>query len=169
MGVAISNLCLWWGKVVGVKDYRMGEEICACIRLKKGEKTTEEEMKAFCKGKVGPSTRPKLMLLRSNPLSLPASQPSVPLSQSSPAPHLPKPMTSPSLTLYLPLVCRSPTSRFPAMSCLSQTSPSPSQERYVKGPERGRGAWGPRFPEGLDGPANASLGCGQKSLLRGWQ
>uniref|UniRef100_A0A2K5E6P9 Medium-chain acyl-CoA ligase ACSF2, mitochondrial n=2 Tax=Aotus nancymaae TaxID=37293 RepID=A0A2K5E6P9_AOTNA len=39
-------------QVVGVKDDRMGEEICACIRLKKGEKTTPEEIKAFCKGKI---------------------------------------------------------------------------------------------------------------------
>lgn len=72
-------------------------------------------------------------------------------------------MTSPSLTLYLPLVCRSPTSRFPAMSCLSQTTPSPSQERCVKGPEKGRVAWAPRFPEGLGGPTYASLSGWQKS------
>ncbi|XP_054441369.1 medium-chain acyl-CoA ligase ACSF2, mitochondrial [Pteronotus mesoamericanus] len=39
-------------QVVGVKDNRMGEEICACIRLKDGEKTTPEEIKAFCKGKI---------------------------------------------------------------------------------------------------------------------
>lgn len=39
-------------QVVGVKDQRMGEEICACIRLKSGETTTEEEIKAFCKGKI---------------------------------------------------------------------------------------------------------------------
>ncbi|XP_070082396.1 medium-chain acyl-CoA ligase ACSF2, mitochondrial isoform X5 [Equus przewalskii] len=39
-------------QVVGVKDKRLGEEICACIRLKKGEKTTAEEIKAFCKGKI---------------------------------------------------------------------------------------------------------------------
>ena len=32
-------------QVVGVKDDRMGEEICACIRLKEGEKTTAEETK----------------------------------------------------------------------------------------------------------------------------
>lgn len=37
----------------------MGEEICACIRLKEGEKTTAEEIKAFCKGKVGASSHPK--------------------------------------------------------------------------------------------------------------
>lgn len=41
-----------------MKDYRMGEEICACIRLKSGETTTEEEIKAFCKGKVGVSAPP---------------------------------------------------------------------------------------------------------------
>lgn len=45
-------------QVVGVKDDRMGEEICACIRLKDGEETTAEEMKAFCKGKVGASAQP---------------------------------------------------------------------------------------------------------------
>ncbi|XP_011363361.2 acyl-CoA synthetase family member 2, mitochondrial [Pteropus vampyrus] len=39
-------------QVVGVKDYRMGEEICACIQLKQGEETTPEDIKAFCKGKI---------------------------------------------------------------------------------------------------------------------
>uniref|UniRef100_A0A672URQ7 Medium-chain acyl-CoA ligase ACSF2, mitochondrial n=1 Tax=Strigops habroptila TaxID=2489341 RepID=A0A672URQ7_STRHB len=39
-------------QVVGVKDSRMGEEICACIRVKTGQECTEEEIKAFCKGKV---------------------------------------------------------------------------------------------------------------------
>lgn len=81
MGMATSNIWLWLGKVVGVKDDRMGEEICACIRLKKGEKTTEEEIKAFCKGKVGASTRPKLMLLCSSTLS--------PCQPASPWSHCP--------------------------------------------------------------------------------
>lgn len=40
-------------QVVGVKDSRMGEEICACIRLRAGQDCTQEEIKAFCKGKVG--------------------------------------------------------------------------------------------------------------------
>ncbi|KAM5310328.1 medium-chain acyl-CoA ligase ACSF2, mitochondrial [Glossophaga mutica] len=39
-------------QVVGVKDNQMGEEICACIRLKHGEEATPEEIKAFCKGKI---------------------------------------------------------------------------------------------------------------------
>lgn len=54
MGTEVMfELCLSPWKVVGVKDNRMGEEICACIRLKTGEQTTPEELKAFCKGKVG--------------------------------------------------------------------------------------------------------------------
>lgn len=39
-------------QVIGVKDSRMGEEICACIRVKTGQECTKEEIKAFCKGKV---------------------------------------------------------------------------------------------------------------------
>ncbi|NWV33948.1 ACSF2 synthetase, partial [Grantiella picta] len=39
-------------QVVGVKDSRMGEEICACIRLRAGQDCTEEEIKSFCKGKI---------------------------------------------------------------------------------------------------------------------
>lgn len=61
----------------------MGEEICACIQLKKGEKTTAEEIKAFCKGKVGPSTHPKHHDVAhfSNTLCLPTCQPTVPYTQ----------------------------------------------------------------------------------------
>ncbi|XP_077184050.1 medium-chain acyl-CoA ligase ACSF2, mitochondrial isoform X2 [Paroedura picta] len=39
-------------QVVGVKDERMGEEICASIRVKHGEECTAEELRAFCKGKI---------------------------------------------------------------------------------------------------------------------
>ncbi|XP_074777883.1 medium-chain acyl-CoA ligase ACSF2, mitochondrial [Athene noctua] len=39
-------------QVVGVKDSRMGEEICACIRVRAEQGCTEEEIKAFCKGKI---------------------------------------------------------------------------------------------------------------------
>ncbi|XP_071620344.1 medium-chain acyl-CoA ligase ACSF2, mitochondrial isoform X2 [Heliangelus exortis] len=39
-------------QVVGVKDSRMGEEICACIRVRAGQDCTEEEIKAFCRGKI---------------------------------------------------------------------------------------------------------------------
>ena len=44
-------------QVVGVPDHRMGEELCAWIRLEKGEgeeeeKLTAEQVRAFCKGNV---------------------------------------------------------------------------------------------------------------------
>lgn len=39
-------------QVVGVQDSRMGEEVCACIKLVDGEECTPEEIKAYCKGQV---------------------------------------------------------------------------------------------------------------------
>ncbi|XP_056405398.1 medium-chain acyl-CoA ligase ACSF2, mitochondrial isoform X3 [Hyla sarda] len=39
-------------QVVGVKDERMGEEICAAIRIKSNENITAEEIKQFCKGQL---------------------------------------------------------------------------------------------------------------------
>uniref|UniRef100_A0A8B9SL61 Medium-chain acyl-CoA ligase ACSF2, mitochondrial n=1 Tax=Anas platyrhynchos TaxID=8839 RepID=A0A8B9SL61_ANAPL len=39
-------------QVVGVKDSVMGEEICACIRVRAGQSCTVEDIKAFCKGKI---------------------------------------------------------------------------------------------------------------------
>ncbi|XP_041520513.1 medium-chain acyl-CoA ligase ACSF2, mitochondrial [Microtus oregoni] len=58
-------------QVVGVKDDRMGEEICACIRLKSGETTTEEEIKAFCKGKISHFKIPRYIVFVENyPLTI---------------------------------------------------------------------------------------------------
>nr|XP_055032070.1 medium-chain acyl-CoA ligase ACSF2, mitochondrial [Misgurnus anguillicaudatus] len=39
-------------QVVGVKDERMGEEVCACIKLKADQQCTAEEIRDFCKGKI---------------------------------------------------------------------------------------------------------------------
>ena len=39
-------------QVVGVPDHRMGEELCAWIRIQDGETLDEEEVKSFCKGEV---------------------------------------------------------------------------------------------------------------------
>uniref|UniRef100_A0A8C7X937 Medium-chain acyl-CoA ligase ACSF2, mitochondrial n=1 Tax=Oryzias sinensis TaxID=183150 RepID=A0A8C7X937_9TELE len=39
-------------QVVGVKDARMGEEVCACIKLVEGQECTTEEIRDFCKGQV---------------------------------------------------------------------------------------------------------------------
>ena len=38
--------------VIGLPDKRMGEELCACIRLKKDAQMTEDELKLYCKDKV---------------------------------------------------------------------------------------------------------------------
>uniref|UniRef100_A0A8C6Q219 Medium-chain acyl-CoA ligase ACSF2, mitochondrial n=1 Tax=Nothobranchius furzeri TaxID=105023 RepID=A0A8C6Q219_NOTFU len=39
-------------QVVGVKDERLGEQVCACIRLRQGQTSTAQEIRSFCKGKV---------------------------------------------------------------------------------------------------------------------
>lgn len=49
-------------QVVGVKDERMGEEVCACIRLKTGQECTAEEIKAYCKGKITHYKVPRFVL-----------------------------------------------------------------------------------------------------------
>lgn len=35
-----------------MKDERLGEQVCACIRLKNGQTSSAEEIRAFCKGQV---------------------------------------------------------------------------------------------------------------------
>ncbi|KAL0984248.1 hypothetical protein UPYG_G00139030 [Umbra pygmaea] len=39
-------------QVIGVKDERMGEEVCACIKLKVGQDCSREEIRAYCKDKI---------------------------------------------------------------------------------------------------------------------
>lgn len=39
-------------EVVGVPDPKYGEEVCAWIRLHKDQKSTEDEIRNFCKGKI---------------------------------------------------------------------------------------------------------------------
>ncbi|XP_071499928.1 medium-chain acyl-CoA ligase ACSF2, mitochondrial-like [Diadema antillarum] len=39
-------------QVIGIPDSYMGEELCAVVKLKPGEDTTAEDIKAFCKGKI---------------------------------------------------------------------------------------------------------------------
>ncbi|PIK49722.1 putative acyl-CoA synthetase family member 2, mitochondrial-like [Apostichopus japonicus] len=39
-------------QVIGLPDKRMGEEVCACIKVKAGETVTPEEIKDFCKGQI---------------------------------------------------------------------------------------------------------------------
>ncbi len=39
-------------QVIGVPDARYGEELCAWVRLRRGQELTEEELKAYCAGKI---------------------------------------------------------------------------------------------------------------------
>ncbi|XP_068192447.1 medium-chain acyl-CoA ligase ACSF2, mitochondrial-like [Antennarius striatus] len=39
-------------QVVGVKDSRLGEQVCACIKLKEGQTCSAEVIRTFCKGKM---------------------------------------------------------------------------------------------------------------------
>ncbi|KAB5553926.1 hypothetical protein PHYPO_G00044270 [Pangasianodon hypophthalmus] len=39
-------------QVVGVKDDRLGEQVCACIKVAEGQHCTVEEIKAYCKGQI---------------------------------------------------------------------------------------------------------------------
>jgi len=39
-------------QVIGVPDDRYGEEICAWVKLRQGESTTEEEIRAFCRDQI---------------------------------------------------------------------------------------------------------------------
>ena len=39
-------------QIVGVPDERYGEELCAWIRLRRGEEATAEEIMAFCRGQI---------------------------------------------------------------------------------------------------------------------
>uniref|UniRef100_A0A8C6TUK2 Medium-chain acyl-CoA ligase ACSF2, mitochondrial n=1 Tax=Neogobius melanostomus TaxID=47308 RepID=A0A8C6TUK2_9GOBI len=39
-------------QVVGVRDERLGEQVCACITLRDGESCAPDEIKTFCKGQL---------------------------------------------------------------------------------------------------------------------
>ncbi|XP_015817938.3 medium-chain acyl-CoA ligase ACSF2, mitochondrial [Nothobranchius furzeri] len=49
-------------QVVGVEDVRMGEEVCACIKLVDGQESSPEEIKAFCKGQISHFKIPRYVL-----------------------------------------------------------------------------------------------------------
>ncbi|XP_037134115.1 medium-chain acyl-CoA ligase ACSF2, mitochondrial isoform X1 [Syngnathus acus] len=58
-------------QVVGVADARMGEEICACIKVKDEQELSQEDVKAFCKGKISHFKIPRyVMFLSSFPLTV---------------------------------------------------------------------------------------------------
>ncbi|KAA8581259.1 hypothetical protein FQN60_002840 [Etheostoma spectabile] len=58
-------------QVVGVTDPRMGEEVCACIKLVDGEDCTAEDVKAYCKGQIAHFKIPRYVLfVTSYPLTI---------------------------------------------------------------------------------------------------
>ncbi|XP_041829387.1 medium-chain acyl-CoA ligase ACSF2, mitochondrial [Melanotaenia boesemani] len=58
-------------QVVGVEDVRMGEEVCACIKLVDGQECTAEEIKAYCKGQISHFKIPRYILfVTSYPLTV---------------------------------------------------------------------------------------------------
>jgi len=57
--------------VIGVPDRRLGEQVCAWIKLKDGETATPEEIKQFCNKKVGKEVGIKCKtLLKDNTLAI---------------------------------------------------------------------------------------------------
>ena len=46
-------------QVVGVPDVKYGEEVFAVIRLKEGETSSVEDIKAYCQGKIARHKIPK--------------------------------------------------------------------------------------------------------------
>ncbi|XP_053564812.1 medium-chain acyl-CoA ligase ACSF2, mitochondrial [Bombina bombina] len=58
-------------QVIGVKDERMGEEICACIRVQENEECSAEEIKKYCKGKISHFKIPRyIVFMNEYPLTV---------------------------------------------------------------------------------------------------
>jgi fatty-acyl-CoA synthase len=58
-------------QVIGVPDPRYGEELCACIELHEGETANEEEIRAFCEGKIAHFKIPRyIVFVDSFPLTV---------------------------------------------------------------------------------------------------
>ncbi|XP_071778942.1 medium-chain acyl-CoA ligase ACSF2, mitochondrial-like [Centroberyx gerrardi] len=49
-------------QVIGVKDERLGEQVCACIKLKEGQTSSVEEIRAFCKGQISHFKIPRYVM-----------------------------------------------------------------------------------------------------------
>lgn len=49
--------------MIGVPDPKYGEELCAWIQLHAGERVTEDEIRAFCKGRIAHFKIPRYIKL----------------------------------------------------------------------------------------------------------
>ncbi|XSC47568.1 AMP-binding enzyme [Bradyrhizobium sp. RDT10] len=50
-------------QVVGVPDEKYGEELCACVKLKSGERLFEEELREFCRDQIAHFKVPRYIRL----------------------------------------------------------------------------------------------------------
>jgi fatty-acyl-CoA synthase len=50
-------------QVVGVPDAKYGEELCAWVRLRRGQQVTEEDLRAYCAGKIAHFKVPRYIRL----------------------------------------------------------------------------------------------------------
>ena len=58
-------------QVVGVPDQKYGEELCACIIVRAGEKLSEQEVRDFCKGQIAHYKIPRyIRLVDSFPMTI---------------------------------------------------------------------------------------------------
>ncbi len=48
-------------EVIGVPDPKFGEEVCAWVKLREGQTATEDEIRAYCKGKIAHFKIPKIV------------------------------------------------------------------------------------------------------------
>jgi fatty-acyl-CoA synthase len=48
-------------EVIGVPDPKFGEEVCAWVKLREGQTATEDELRAYCKGKIAHFKIPKIV------------------------------------------------------------------------------------------------------------
>ncbi len=53
-------------QVIGVPDLKYGEEVCAWVKLKEGASLTEEELRAYCKGKIATYKIPRYVRFTDN-------------------------------------------------------------------------------------------------------
>lgn len=50
-------------QVIGLPHERLGEEVCACVRVQEGSTITLDEIKTFCKGNISHFKIPSVLVI----------------------------------------------------------------------------------------------------------